>query len=239
MQISINDEVRDMTPEEETEYNRIALASKESRELQDKKNDKIRLTTYLIDSDTDIIHYMERYMIGSLKSSEFADITYARSKARSELELLSSEDLMTDETKQEFQLEQAKENKINEICANSQILITKGVSYNNANYSLNTHDQINLLNLSFIANQGVNVPYHADGELCRMYTPEEFKTIVKLATQLIMYHTTYCNLLKNQITKMTSIEEVNSVSYGMDLDDEHKSILDSIVNSDSSMSETS
>ena len=162
MQISINDEVRDMTPEEEAEYNRIALASKESRELQDKKNDTIRLTTYLIDSDTDIIHYMERYMIGSLKSSEFADITYARSKARSELELLSSEDLMTDETKQEFQLEQAKENKINEICANSQILITKGVSYNNANYSLNTHDQINLLNLSFIANQGVNVPYHAE-----------------------------------------------------------------------------
>ena len=60
MQISINDEVRDMTPEEEAEYNRIALASKESRELQDKKNDTIRLTTYLIDSDTDIIHYMER-----------------------------------------------------------------------------------------------------------------------------------------------------------------------------------
>ena len=45
----------------------------------------------------------------------------------------------------------------------------------------------------------------------------------------ILFHTTYFNLLKHQILEMSTIEEVEAVTYGMELKPEYQSTLNAIT----------
>jgi len=46
-------------------------------------------------------------------------------------------------------------------------------------FSLTVPDQLNLISLSSMVAQGIQqIPYHADGELCKFYTPAEINAIV-------------------------------------------------------------
>lgn len=74
-----------------------------------------------------------------------------------------------------------------------------------------------------------SVLYHADGELCRLYTPQEFLPIVQSATAHIMYHTTYFNCLKMQVRNMTNISEICNINYGDTLLPEYATVLSQIV----------
>ena len=60
------------------------------------------------------------------------------------------------------------------------------------------------------------VPYHADGELCRMYTAEEFTALTQAATAHVFYHRTYCNHL-NAWIKRAGLDEIPAIVYGADL----------------------
>ena len=90
-------------------------------------------------------------------------------------------------------------------------------------YSYALEDQLNLMNLSSMIAQGANeLSYHADGELCRFYTPEEINEIISAGNAWKTYHTTYFNALKSYINSLETIEEISAITYGVDIPDEFK-----------------
>ena len=60
------------------------------------------------------------------------------------------------------------------------------------------------------------VPYHADGELCRMYPAEEFTALAQAATAHVFYHRTYCNHMNAWIAR-ADLEELPAIVYGAEL----------------------
>ncbi len=102
-------------------------------------------------------------------------------------------------------------NEINVECENA---VMNGFDYNGAHYSLSVNDQSNLISMASLANNGHGVPYHADGEECRIYSADEFLMLVNSATLFKTHHTTYCNLLKLMISGITCTDDVYAVKYG-------------------------
>ena len=91
-------------------------------------------------------------------------------------------------------------------------------------FSLTVQDQLNLITLSSLAASGVdNIPYHADGELCEFFSVNDIQMIVKAATELKTYHTTYYNSLKLFIQSLVDRDDVANVIYGANIPDECKS----------------
>ena len=90
-------------------------------------------------------------------------------------------------------------------------------------FSLTVEDQLNLMSLSSMVAQGIEqIPYHADGELCKFYTPAEITAIVNQATMWKTYHTTYFNALKAYINSLDTIEAIGAITYGIELPEEFK-----------------
>lgn len=85
-------------------------------------------------------------------------------------------------------------------------------------FALEETDQINL-NAAFAAvEQGAaGYPYHADGQLCRMYLAADINAIAAAATAHKLYHTTYCNHLLMWARRATSADELASIYYGAEL----------------------
>lgn len=91
-------------------------------------------------------------------------------------------------------------------------------------FSLTTQDQLNLITLSTqLASGETAIPYHADGELCRFFTPNEVQDLIETATIHKTYHVTYFNALRAYIEQLETIEEIQAVTYGMYLAEEYQS----------------
>lgn len=125
-------------------------------------------------------------------------------------------------------IKQIKINNMSHIC---QMIIEHGIDYNGSHYSLTTTDQINLMKLESTARLSPTTPilYHADGECCRIYTNDEIIGIADAAIVWITYNTTFFNVLKDQINKMTDVNDIVAIQYGMSLDDEHTSLFTSLT----------
>lgn len=101
------------------------------------------------------------------------------------------------------------------------IILSDGKSYH---FSMTIQDQINLISLSSLLAAGETViPYHADGELCRGYSAEDISLVITEATNFKTYHVTYFNSLKAYIESMNNMEEVEVVSYGIDIPIDYQS----------------
>lgn len=92
--------------------------------------------------------------------------------------------------------------------------IIAGVNVGDAHYSLTIEDQSNILAWMAVAQTGKAVPYHSDGQPCRVYTADEFMEVANAAVAYKTHHTTYCNLLMRQVEAMTDVDEVKAVQYG-------------------------
>lgn len=119
-------------------------------------------------------------------------------------------------------LKESKHSEISEACNTT---ITDGIDVElpsgTEHFSLEETDQINLTAALTMVEQGApSYPYHADGNLCRLYTADEIKAISAAAMSHKLYHTTYCNHLFNWIERAESIEEVKSIYYGATLPDD-------------------
>lgn len=90
-------------------------------------------------------------------------------------------------------------------------------------FSLTTQDQLNLMNLSTMAQTQDLIPYHADGEETLFYSAEEIKEIIAAANQFKIYQTTYYNALKTYINALETIEEISAIEYGITIPEEYKS----------------
>lgn len=102
-----------------------------------------------------------------------------------------------------------------ELSAECEKVIVAGVDVNDAHYSLTIEDQANILAWMSVAQTGKSVPYHQDGQPCRIFTPEEFLEVANAAVVHKTHHTTYCNLLMRQVEDMTNADDVKAVKYGI------------------------
>lgn len=129
----------------------------------------------------------------------------------------------------EITIEYIKESKIAEMSYVCNKIIENGVNVTlgdgkKYHFSLTTHDQLNLITLSsMVASGETQIPYHADGELCRFYSADDINTIITTATQFKTYQISYFNALKAYIESMTDIETIGAVLYGMEIPAEHQS----------------
>ena len=87
----------------------------------------------------------------------------------------------------------------------------------NEHFSLQETDQINLTAAVTAVQQGAaGYPYHADGELCRMFTAAEIGAVGQASIAHKLYHTTYCNHLFAWIRRATA-SELTGITYGAEL----------------------
>lgn len=101
-----------------------------------------------------------------------------------------------------------------EIGAACTAAIYAGITVGESRYSLTEHDQTEIMAQFTAVKEGAAaVPYHADGELCRMYPAEEFTALAQAATAHVFYHRTYCNHLNAWIAR-ADLEELGRVTYG-------------------------
>lgn len=91
-------------------------------------------------------------------------------------------------------------------------------------FSLTIQDQLNLVTLSeMLAAEAEVIPYHADGELCKGYSPDDISTILSEATKHKIYHTTYFNSLKAYINSLENAEDIREIKYGIEIPENYQS----------------
>lgn len=116
----------------------------------------------------------------------------------------------------------ALENKIKELTNACQSVIVAGIVYNEEHYSYTVTDQNNISNLvSMAKTTGMNVPYHSDKSLCRLYTPEDIYNIYIMQEINVTSNTTYLNQLKAYVYTLTDIKDIQVVQYGQELTGEY------------------
>lgn len=229
------------TPEETETIEAFVEANKEVLLSSAIEQDKIKsnqnkiedMQTGLNNTDYKVLKNLENFMIGIPFEQDLSSICASRQLMRD-----SINNIQQDISDDSDLLSQAKQRKINEISLTSQSMIINGVEFNGKKYRLNTTDQINMSALSSMAQMGNKVPYHADGEICRIFEPEEMVQLAQTATSWIVYHTTYFNLLKHQILEYDNLEDVEKVYYGIKLKDEYQQIINTIVSSGSATDTT-
>ena len=113
-------------------------------------------------------------------------------------------------------------NTCNKVITNGfDVVLRDGNSYH---FSLTTQDQLNLITLSsMVANGETQIPYHADGELCRFYSAEDINIIITTATQFKTYQISYFNALKAYIESLDDMNEIGAITYGVDIPAEYQS----------------
>ena len=126
-------------------------------------------------------------------------------------------------------VEQVRTAKKAEIGLACSAAIYAGIDVGGAHYSLTEHDQTELMAQFQTVKEGAEeVPYHADGELCRMFPAAEFEKIADAATAHIFYHRTYCNHVNAWIARAT-LEELEGITYGADLPADLKKKMAEII----------
>lgn len=125
-------------------------------------------------------------------------------------------------------------NKKTELSTECEKAIISGVDVGEVHYSLTIEDQANILAWMAVAQTGKSVPYHCDGQPCRIYSSEEFMEVANAAVVHKTHHTTYCNLLMRQVEAMTDVDDVKAVQYGItqlegEYAEQYQVIMDSLV----------
>lgn len=81
-------------------------------------------------------------------------------------------------------------------------------------FGLEETDRINLTTaLSAIQAGATTYPYHADGQLCRLFTADEINAICNASIEHKLYHTTLCNHLLTWARRSTDANEIQSIAY--------------------------
>ena len=99
------------------------------------------------------------------------------------------------------------------ITAGVDVETTKGTEH----FSLQETDQINLTTaLSAVQSGAAGYPYHADGQLCRLFTAAEIQAIAAASVKHKLYHTTLCNHLLTWARRAETKEELSGITYAAD-----------------------
>lgn len=210
----------------------IILACDEERAQYIQCGDSLYHADWMVPVTTDKISY-ETVELIRIEKDEY-DILLAAVEKGEEIEIEQELNEPVEETPivdpiEEVTLDYLKKAKVNEmsyICNQTiingfDVVLSDGNTYH---FSLTTQDQLNLITLSSMVENGeTQIPYHADDELCRFYSAEDINTIIATATQFKTYQISYFNALKMYINSLKRKKTVATVQYGMTIPDEHQS----------------
>lgn len=116
-----------------------------------------------------------------------------------------------------------KESKLSEVSVACNATIVAGCDVTLTNeiskhFSLAETDQINLATAqTAVAAGATGFPYHADGELCVIFSAADILLIAQAATAHKLYQTTYCNHLNVWIRRTEMAEALADITYGATL----------------------
>ena len=118
-------------------------------------------------------------------------------------------------------LEEIRADKLEELSASCNAAITAGMDVETTqgteHFSLQETDQINLTTaLSAVQSGAAGYPYHADGQLCRLFTAAEIQAIAAASVKHKLYHTTLCNHLLTWARRAVTKEELSGITYSAD-----------------------
>ena len=97
-------------------------------------------------------------------------------------------------------------------------------------FSFTDKDQINIKTIfdSSYAS-GLAMPYHADGEECKMYENADIAKLYFEMQGYITYNTTYTNLIGIMLRNCLSTDEAKAITYGQSLSDDLQAVFDNII----------
>lgn len=118
-------------------------------------------------------------------------------------------------------LEEIRADKLEELSSSCNAAITAGMDVETTqgteHFSLQETDQINLTTaLSAVQSGAAGYPYHADGQLCRLFTAAEIQAIAAASVKHKLYHTTLCNHLLIWARRAETREELSGITYSAD-----------------------
>lgn len=119
-------------------------------------------------------------------------------------------------------LDTVKLSKINELSMICETQIITGVDVEidgiMEHFSYKLEDQGEIKSAFDLALQtGMSVPYHSDGNGCKLYTPNQMISIYVAEQTNLTHHKTYFNQLKMYISTLDEIEEIKRITYGDEL----------------------
>ena len=118
-------------------------------------------------------------------------------------------------------LDEIRTDKLAELSSSCNAAITAGMDVETTqgteHFSLRETDQINLTTaLSAIQNGSAGYPYHADGQLCRLFSAKEIQDIAEASIKHKLYHTTLCNHLMAWVRRIEDKKELANVKYSIE-----------------------
>ena len=118
-------------------------------------------------------------------------------------------------------LDEIRTDKLAELSSSCNDAITAGMDVETTqgteHFSLQETDQINLTTaLSAVQSGAAGYPYHADGQLCRLFTAAEIQAIAAASVRHKLYHTTLCNHLLTWARRAETREELSGITYASD-----------------------
>ena len=135
------------------------------------------------------------------------------------------------EPEPEISLDEVKEAKVAEMNDIQQKLIAQGVDVtlsdgSKEHFSLTERDQTSLVGLQAqVAIGAENIPWHTsdEDEHCKFYSNADMAKITSSALSYVTWHVTYFRDLRIFIRSLESKEEVEQVTYGMDIPEAYQS----------------
>ena len=118
-------------------------------------------------------------------------------------------------------LDEIRTDKLAELSSSCNDAITAGMDVETTqgteHFSLQETDQINLTTaLSAVQSGAAGYPYHADGQLCRLFTAAEIQAIAAASVRHKLYHTTLCNHLLTWARRAETAEDLDGITYSAD-----------------------
>lgn len=135
------------------------------------------------------------------------------------------------EPEPEISIDEVKEAKVAEMNDIQQKLIAQGVDVtlsdgNTEHFSLTERDQTSLVGLQAqVAIGDENIPWHTsdEDEHCKFYSNADMAKITSSALSYVTWHITYFRDLRIFIRSLESKEEVEQVTYGMNIPEAYQS----------------
>ena len=173
-------------------------------------------TTILPNGETIVTHeaYLQIEKLGFTDSNKETQIAEA-------LKYSYNGEYTIEDVPDDRPLEEIRADKLVELSAACNAAITAGMDVETTqgteHFALQETDQINLTTaLSTVQAGASGYPYHADGQLCRMFTAAEIAAIAAASVKHKLYHTTLCNHLLTWARRAETAEELAGITYSAD-----------------------
>ena len=131
-------------------------------------------------------------------------------------------------------IDSIRENKLASVSATCEQLIYDGIdvtlSTGEKHFSLQIADQSNIDGIFNAVTLGATAyPYHADGELCTMFSATDIVTLYMNYKSFVTTQTTYCNALRQWIMREEDKDKLTAIEYGSPLPNDLNAEMNTIL----------